>query len=135
MEGYKYALLGSVAAVFTLGGAQAAGAAASAVPPANSYAELLEPVENAQSVLLRDDLARFQHSAPLRLAQYDDDEYYHHHHHHHHYHHHHHHHHHHGFFPGFGVVIAPRGEDCYYERRVHINRYGERVVRRYRVCD
>ena len=50
-----------------------------------------------------------------------------------------HHHHHHGFFPGFGITVAPPvyddGPDCYIRRRVYINQWGERVVRRVRVCN
>ena len=47
------------------------------------------------------------------------------------------HHHHHGFRFGFGIAAPPvyYGGDCYWRRTVHINRWGERVVRRVRVCD
>jgi hypothetical protein len=77
--------------------------------------------------LVADDLARARQPKPLlQLVQY-------------HHHHHHHHHHRHGFFPGFGITVAPpvydEGPDCYIRRRVVINRWGERVVRRIRVCD
>jgi hypothetical protein len=118
-------LLGSAAVLITAGATQAAPAAPSTLPAAQSYADLLDPVANAGSVLVADDLARAQQPKPLlQLVQY---------------HHHHHHHHHHGFFPGFGITVAPRvydeGPDCYIRRRVVINRWGERVVRRIRVCD
>lgn len=103
-------LLGAVAAVATVGGAQASTAP---VQPSNdpmvvqSYADLLKPIPNAAAVLAADD-ARLTASQPtqegVQVAQY----YHHHHHHHHHvvvvprrryyHHHHHHHHHHHSFY-------------------------------------
>jgi hypothetical protein len=118
-------LLGSAAVLLTAGATQAAPSAPSLVPGAQSYVDLLDPVPNAEAVLVADDLARAQQPKPLlKLVQY---------------HHHHHHHHHHGFFPGFGITVAPpvydEGPDCYIRRRVVINRWGERVVRRVRVCD
>ena len=66
----------------------------SALPQAQSYAELLDPVPDAVALLRADDLAVARAAQPeVMLAQY-----HHHHHHHHryrrHYHHHHHHHHH-----------------------------------------
>src|SRR5579859_1728444 len=73
---------------------------------ANSFAELLEPIPNAASVLKVVDQSQAAPSeANVQLAQY----YRHHHHHHHHFwrryyrerfyhHHHHHHHHHHGYY-------------------------------------
>ncbi len=51
-----------------------------------SYADLLEPVQNAVEVLKADDAARPQRGPLLEQVQY-----YYHHHHHHWYHHHHHH--------------------------------------------
>jgi hypothetical protein len=104
---------------------------AAPVAPA-SYAELLEPIPNAREALIADDLARAQQPRPLiQLVQY-----YHHHHHHHHHRYFRHHHHHHGFFGG-GIFIAPPvyAPSCYYQRRVYITPYGERVWRRVRVCD
>jgi hypothetical protein len=91
---------------------------------AESYADLLLPVADARFVLTADDLSRAQQPKPLlQLVQY----------------HHHHHHHHHGFFPGFGITVAPPAyderPDCYIRRRVYINQWGERVVRRVRVCE
>lgn len=85
--------------------------------PASSFAELLDPIPNALSVLKAED----QRAAtrPVQLAQWDGgmDGYYHHHHHHHHHHfqrfyappvmdfgwrrhHHHHHHWHHHYYYG-----------------------------------
>ena len=129
MKRYATFLLSTVGGLCALGAAQAAPAPApTTLPPAQSYAELLEPVQNADTVLMADDMARAQQPRPLlQLAQY---------------HHHHHHHHHHGFFPGFGLgigIAAPPpvyyGRDCYIRRQVYYNRWGHRVVRRIRVCD
>ena len=103
-------LLGSAAAVLSWSAVQAAPVSRSDFKNAQSYAELLEPIPNATSVLLADDLARAQQPKPLvKLIQY---------------HHHHHHHHHQGFFPGFGIVAPPFyvEPDCYIRRRVFINR-------------
>jgi hypothetical protein len=128
MKAYLGFLLSSAAGLALLTSAHAAPVtpAAGALPAAQSYGDLLEPVENPSAVLLADDLARANEPAPLlQLAQY--------HHHHHRYHHHHHH-----GFPGFGIRIAPPvyyGRHCYIRREVHFNRWGERVVRRVRVCD
>lgn len=122
MKPYATFLLSTVAGLCVMGAAQAAPVQGS-LPAAQSYADLLEPVQNADAVLMADDMAQAQQQKPLlQLAQY---------------HHHHHHHHHHGFRFGFGFA-APRayyGGDCYIRREVHYNRYGERVVRRVRVCD
>jgi hypothetical protein len=134
MKRYRSVLLGSAAsAALTLGIVYSASAVASPLSPASSYADLLEPVENAQMVLLGDDLARMQ-QPEVQLVQDDGDYHHHHHHHHRRYYdyHHHHHHHHHGF--GFGVMVVPE-RHCYIQRRVYINDWGERVVRRYRVCE
>ncbi|HXD46983.1 MAG TPA: hypothetical protein VN655_17805 [Pseudolabrys sp.] len=122
MRPYATFLLSTVAGLCAMGAAQAA-PAQSPLPAAQSYADLLAPVQNADAVLLADDMAQAQQKPLLQLAQY-------------HHHHHHHHHHHGGFTFGFG--IAPPvyyGRDCYIRREVHYNRYGERVVRRVRVCD
>ena len=119
-------LLGAVAGVATLGGAQAAPAptANTPAPAATSYADLLAPVPNALAALKADDAARSQtvNVDGVQLAQYYHSHHHHyrrrsHHHHHyrHHHHHsrwwyrHHHHHHHHGAFigiPGVGGVIV-----------------------------
>jgi len=101
-------LLGAVAAVSTLGTAQAAPTAnPMEALRANSFAELLEPIPNAAALLQAVDVQGQSETADgnIQLAQY------HHHHHHHHHHayrrfvprivvmprhrHHHHHHHHH----------------------------------------
>lgn len=95
-------LLGAVAAVATMGGAQAS---TGSVPTssdrlaAQSYADLLTPIPNATEALMADNARHDANSADgVQLAQY----YHHHHHHHHHryfrYHHHHHHHHHHRYY-------------------------------------
>jgi hypothetical protein len=107
MEKKIAGLLGAVAALGALNAAQAAPApspAPSDVLRANSFADLLEPIPNAASLLQAID-----ESAPVQsvdenvqLAQF-----YH--------HHHHHHHHHHSFYRrdydgGYGprVIIVPR---------------------------
>ena len=126
MKSHMAFLLGTAAVLAVAAPVQAA--PASPLPAAQSYADLLEPVQNANEVLLADDLAQANQPQPLlQLAQW--------HHHHHRYYHHHHHH---GFFPGFGITVAPPayyGGGCYYRRQVFYTRWGERVVRRVRVCD
>jgi len=116
-------LLGGVAALATFNGAQAAHSVAPNQGSLNvqSYAELLDPISNAVPLLIADDAARAQQrSTGVRLAQY------------------HHHHHQFGGF-GFGADIGPPpgyyGPDCYIQRQVVVNRWGQRVVRRVRVCD
>ena len=39
-------------------------------------------------------------------------------------------------YPYYGAYYAPvtYGGDCWIERRVHINRWGERIVRRVQIC-
>jgi hypothetical protein len=108
-------LLGAVAAVSTMTGAQAATqpASTSGALQASSYADLLAPVPNAVAALNADNaaLAQVPPVEGVKLAQY-----HHHHHHHHrrvivikrHRHHHHHHHHHSGAIigvPNVGVVV------------------------------
>ncbi len=98
----------------------------SAVPAAESYADLLTPITDAVVRLRADDAALAAQPQPrLQLAQY-----------HHHHHHHHHHHYGPGFFFGFGgppAYYAPR--HCYWTwGRAYWN--GWRWVRpRVRVCD
>ena len=98
-------LLGAAAALTTAhSGAAAAGSDLARLQQPKSYAELLEPIPNAVTMLKSDDESRAV-SGPVEQVRY-----YHHHHHHHHgyfrryyyggyysrrYHHHHHHHHHH----------------------------------------
>jgi G3E family GTPase len=93
-------LLGGASALALLGGAPASAASspdeANVLRPARSFAELLDPIPNAASVLrIEDERTAADAPAdekPLVVAQYH---HHHHHHPHHHYHHHHHHHHHH----------------------------------------
>jgi hypothetical protein len=111
-------LLGAVAALGTLGAAQATPAPApSDTLTASSYADLLEPIPNAAKIL-----QALDEQAPTAAAQGNVElaGWYHHHHHHHHHHHrriivvpahpwwwyrhhrhHHHHHHHHHHFRRF----------------------------------
>ena len=112
-------LLGAVAAVTTMAGAQAATQAPanpSSALRASSYADLLMPVPNAAEALVADNELLTQGAkrpAGVKVAE----EHHHHHHsvviikkHRRHYHHHHHHHHHHhsGAYigvPGVGVHV------------------------------
>jgi hypothetical protein len=98
-------LLGGASALALLGGYPATAAPApdeaNLLQPARSFAELLDPIPNAESVLRAEiELSAAGTSAqekPLVVAQYYNQHhhhYHHHHYHHHHYHHHHHHHHH-----------------------------------------
>lgn len=113
-------LLGAAAAVAMMGGAQATtGPVPTSTDPlaAQSYADLLMPIENASEALVADNARLDAEPADgMQFAQY------HHHHHHHRYirhhhhhryfrrhHHHHHHHHHRGAFigvPGVGGVVV-----------------------------
>jgi len=102
-------LLGGVAALTTLGAAQAATPSdvnATNAVRASSYADLLTPVPNAMAALQADDAAKEQ-AKDTRVAQLVVVDHHHHHHHHHyrrHRHHHHHHHHHH--HSGVGITIG-----------------------------
>jgi hypothetical protein len=82
-------LLGAAAALTTVNGAQAAAPAPTALEPAATYRDLLEPIPSALALLKNEDTKGIDTRAngQTRLAQ-------HHHHHHHRYYHHHHHHHH-----------------------------------------
>jgi hypothetical protein len=116
-------LLGAVAALATVGGAQASTAPVQMSNDAQavrSYADLLAPIQNATEALAADNAMREQAVKPAggaKLAQYHHHHHHHHHHHvivirkhrHHRHHHHHHHHHHHGAFigvPGVGGVVV-----------------------------
>jgi hypothetical protein len=85
-------LLSGASALALLGGSQACAAPAvddtNGLQPARSFAELLDPIPNAESVL-RAENERSADAAdkPMVVAEY----YHHHHHYHHHYYHHHHH--------------------------------------------
>jgi hypothetical protein len=110
MEKKVAGLLGAVAALGTLNGAQAA---PTPNPPdtlkVNSYADLLEPIPNALDVLrqIEDQSPVKPWEDNVKVAQF-----YHHHHHHGYYHHHHHgyyhHHHHHGYYRPRIIVVPPR---------------------------
>ena len=106
MEKKIAGLLGAVAALSTLNGAQAAPAPAQDTSPSdtlkvNTYADLLEPIPNALEVL-----AKIEAQAPVK--PWEDNvkvaQFYHHHHHHHGYYRHHHHH---GYGPRV-IVVPPR---------------------------
>jgi len=89
-------LLGGASALALVGAVQAANVPAEpsgSLKPAQSYAELLDPIPNAAELLKVDNLTRDSDvtagEPSMQLAQY--------HHHHHHHHHHRRHHHHHYF--------------------------------------
>jgi hypothetical protein len=112
MEKKVAGLLGAVAALGALNGAQAAPVPApNPGPPdtlkVNSYADLLEPIPNALKVL-----AEIEAQAPVK--PWEDNvkvaQFYHHHHHHGYYHHHHH-----GYGPRV-IVVPPRR---YYRHHHH----------------
>ena len=77
-------LAGAAATVIAASAFIASPAAAEPIPPAASYADLLQPVPNAMERLQADD-AR-QGEARMIQAQYGNGPYAHHHHHHHHHH-------------------------------------------------
>ncbi|MGB7974840.1 MAG: hypothetical protein WCF81_10945 [Roseiarcus sp.] len=92
-------LLGGASALALLGGSQASAAPpvdeVNVLQPALSFAELLDPIPNAEKVLRAEDERTgtvASEEKPMVMAQY------YHHHHHHHYHHHHHHYHHHHYY-------------------------------------
>lgn len=96
MDKTRLGLTAAVSALLALPGAALAGAdtqAEPAVPPAQSYADLFQPIPNAAEKLMLSDMQesqRAQSQPRLILAQN---------HHHHHHHHHNHHHHHHHWWP------------------------------------
>jgi hypothetical protein len=115
MEKKIAGLLGAVAALGAVNAAQAAQApspAPSEVMQANSFADLLEPIPNAASLLQAiDESEPAQPNVQLAQVYIGVGAHHHHHHHHHHAyrrrivvvpprfrHHHHHHHHHHGYY-------------------------------------
>ena len=93
-------LLGGASALALLGGSQASAAPSAdevnLLQPARSFAELLDPIPNAEKVLRAEDERSADDAStnekPMVMAQYH---HHHHHYHHHHYYHHHYHHHHH----------------------------------------
>lgn len=133
MEKKIAGLLGAVAGLATMSGAQAAIPAApepADALQASSYADLLAPIANPVELLEADNAARAQQPARKSLDEVQVAQayyyppysypYYNYHHHHHHnnyyrrysYHHHHHHHHHHNSafigIPGIGGVVVGR---------------------------
>jgi hypothetical protein len=92
-------LLGGVSALALLGGSQASAAPVvdevNMLQPARSFAELLDPIPNAEKILRAENerSASVVEEKPTVMAQY-----YHHHHHHHYHHHYYHHHHHHHYY-------------------------------------
>jgi hypothetical protein len=109
MEKKIAGLLGAMATLGALNGAQASPAPAPSDPlKVNSYADLLEPIPNALKVL-----QAIEEQSPVK--PWEDNvkvaQYYYHHHHHGYYHHHHHHgyyhHHHHGYYYGPRVYVVP----------------------------
>jgi hypothetical protein len=94
-------LISGASALALLGGAPASAAPSAddsnILQPARSFAELLNPIPNAEKVLRAEDekaAADATEEKPIVVAEY----YHHHHHHyHHHYHHHHHHYYHHHY--------------------------------------
>ncbi len=126
MEKKVAGLLGAVAALGALNGAQAAPAPAPDPGPpdtlkVNSYADLLEPIPNALKVL-----AEIEAQAPVK--PWEDNvkvaQFYHHHHHHHHGYYHHHHHH--GYYRPRIIVVPPRR---YHHHHHHHHHHG--YYRRY----
>lgn len=107
MDKTLISLLSGASALALLGGAQASAAptvdASDVLQPARSFAELLDPIPNAENVLRAEndrDAAAAAEENPIVMAQYyyhHHHHYYHHHHHHHYYHHHYYHHHHHHY--------------------------------------
>ena len=106
-------LLGGASAFALLGGSQAFAAPTvdrvNLLQPARSFAELLEPIPDAEKVLRaeneRSNDTVESENKPMVVADYYHHHYhhnyhhhYHHHHHHHHYYHHHYHHHHHYYY-------------------------------------
>lgn len=87
MDKSRIGLVGAISSLVALPlGASAAAPTAPAIPPAQSYADLFQPISNPVERL---QLADAQEAAQARLipAQYQQYDRYHHHHHHHHHHH------------------------------------------------
>ena len=98
-------LLGGASALALLGGSQASAAPSinevNVLQPARSFAELLDPIPNAEKILRAESErsvgAVVPEEKPMVVAEYYH-HHHHHHYHHHHYHHHHYHHHHHHYY-------------------------------------
>jgi len=89
MTGKTIWLSSAAAAAFLVGQAAPNLAAANPIPPAATYADLLEPVPDAGARLAADDTMRMQGAylgAHVERTQYWRERYHHHHHHHHHHH-------------------------------------------------
>jgi hypothetical protein len=97
-------LLSGASALALLGGAQASAAPtvdeSDVLQPAHSFAELLDPIPNAEKVLRAENErdAAVVEEKPIVMAQFHHHHHHHYHHHHHHYYHHHHHYHHHHYY-------------------------------------
>lgn len=103
--------------------AAAAAPAISAAPAAQSYADLLEPVPDALSLLRAEDARRAQEPAVAVPVQF------------HHHHHHHHHHHNQGYFSfGFNPYYY-RPERCYWTWGAPVWNGYRWVYQRVRACD
>ena len=123
MEKKIAGLLGAVATLGAFNAAQAAPApnpVPTDVTRANSFADLLEPIPNAASLLQAIDESAPAQSADgnVQLAQF-----YH--------HHHHHHHHHHGYYRGYGydgygprVMVVPRYRRYHHHHHHHHHHHG-----------
>jgi hypothetical protein len=108
-------LLGAVAALSTLGAAQATPApGTSDALTANSYADLLEPIPNAAKTLQALDEQAPAKSAEgnVQLAQF--------------YRHHHHHHHHHGYYRRGPVIVVPGRRFRHHHHHHHHHHHGYR---------
>jgi len=98
-------LLGGASALALLSGSQVSAAPSvnesNALQPARSFAELLDPIPNAENVLRVENEravdAAVAEEKPMMIAEYYH-HHHHHHYHHHYYHHHYHHHHHHHYY-------------------------------------
>ena len=102
MDKTLISLLSGASALALLGGAQASASPAvresDVLQPAYSFAELLDPIPNAEKVLRAENERNAAAAAgekPIVMAQYHHHDHHHHYYHHHYYHHHYHHHHHH----------------------------------------
>lgn len=114
-------LICSTAALLAASGASQAAVSPTPSAQPQSYADLLEPIANASTLLQLADSVSTTQSAPLQLAQE--------------HHHHHHHHHHHFGFGFYGGGVAPYFSDCRWTwGRPYWNGY-RWARQRVRVCD
>ena len=91
-------LVGAISGLMSLSTAQATAVppTETALPSAQSFGELLDPIPNAAALLRIADAAG-RHNPNVKLVHDNQHHHHQHHHHHHNYHHHHHHHHHHNY--------------------------------------